>query len=283
MTKSHPITISSWTLGDKCKFEDRCKAASEAGYDGIGLRAETYTDALNEGLTDEDLIAILDKYQIRCTEVEYIVQWCEEPRSYEQKYKEQTCFHMCDLFGVKHINTGLMESYSVDYTAKKLQELCERAGNLIIALEPMPYSGLPNLDKTWKILQAADCDNAMMLLDMWHWVRANQSYNLLTAEQAKKVISIQIDDAYRRPYADSILRDESMHDRLAPGTGDLDTAGFVKMIKDAGVDPKVIGVEVISDSYLSKGIAYTAKYTYDNTVKVLKEAWPEILHETVLN
>ena len=281
MTKSHPITISSWTLGDKCSFEDRVKAASEAGYDGIGLRAETYVDAVNEGLSDDDILAILDKYGIKCTEVEYIVQWCEEPRSYEQKYKEQMCFHMCELFGVKHINTGLMESYSVDYSAKKLQELASRAGKWIIALEPMPYSGLPNLDKTWKIMQKANCDNVMMLLDMWHWVRAGQPYDLLTKEQAKKVISIQIDDAYTRPYAESILRDESMHDRLAPGMGEMDTAGFVKMIKDAGVDPKVIGVEVISDNYLAKGIDYTADYTYKGTVKVLEEAWPEILKEEV--
>ena len=262
MTKSHPITISSWTLGDQCTFEDRCKAASAAGYDGIGLRAETYVDALNEGLTDDDILAILDKYNIRCTEVEYIVQWCE-------------------LFGVKHINTGLMEDYDIDYTAKKLQELAARAGDLIIALEPMPYSGLPNLDKTWKIMQKANCDNVYMLLDMWHWVRANQPYDLLTEEQAKRVISIQIDDAYTRPYADSILRDESMHDRLAPGAGDLDTAGFVKMIKDAGVDPKVIGVEVISDQYMAKGIDYVADYTYKQTVSVLKEAWPEILKDPV--
>lgn len=281
MTKAHPITISSWTLGDKCSFEDRCKAASAAGYDGIGLRAETYVDALNEGLTDEDILAILDKYNIKCTEVEYIVQWCEEPRTYEQKYKEQMCFHMCELFGVKHINTGLMEDYPIDYTAKKLQELAARAGKWIIALEPMPYSGLPNLDKTWKIMQKADCDNVYMLLDMWHWVRADQPYDMLTKEQAKRVISIQLDDAYTRPYAKSILRDESMHDRLAPGTGDLDTAGFVKMIKDAGVDPKVIGVEVISDAYMAKGIDYVADYTYDNTVKVLQAAWPDILKETV--
>jgi Sugar phosphate isomerases/epimerases len=121
----------------------------------------------------------------------------------------------------------------------------------------------------------------MMLLDMWHWVRAGQPYDLLTKEQAKKVISIQIDDAYTRPYAESILRDESMHDRLAPGMGEMDTAGFVKMIKDAGVDPKVIGVEVISDNYLAKGIDYTADYTYKGTVKVLEEAWPEILKEEV--
>lgn len=187
------------------------------------------------------------------------------------------CFHMCELFGVKHINTGLMEDYPVDYTAQKLRELCDRAGDLIIALEPMPYSGLPNLDKTWKVLQKADCDNAMMLLDTWHWVRANQPYDLLTKEQAKKVISIQIDDAYERPYADSILRDESMHDRLAPGVGQADTVAFLKMIKEAGIDPKVVGVEVISDNYMSKGIDWVADYTYKNAEKVLKEAWPEIL------
>ena len=279
MTKAHPITVSSWTLGDKCSFEDRCKAASQAGYDGIGLRAETYVDALNEGLSDQDILDMLAKYHLRCTEVEYIVQWCEEPRSYEQKYKEQMCFHMCKLFGVKHINTGLMEDYSIDFTAKKLQELSARAGDLIIALEPMPYSGLTNFDKTWKIIQKADCDNVYMLLDMWHWVRSNQSYDLLTKEQAKKVISIQLDDAYTRPYAQSILRDESMHDRLAPGVGELDTAGFVKMIKNAGVDPKDIGVEVISDNYMSKGIDFVADYTYKNTVKVLQAAWPEILQD----
>ena len=49
MSKEFPITVSSWTLGDQCKFEERVKAAKEAGYDGIGLRAETYVDANGEG------------------------------------------------------------------------------------------------------------------------------------------------------------------------------------------------------------------------------------------
>ena len=270
MSKKNPITVSSWTLGDQCKFEDRVIAAKEAGYEGIGLRAETYVDALNEGLHDEDILAILDKHDMKVTEVEYIVQWCEEHRSYEQKYKEQMCFHMCELFGVGHINCGLMENYSVEYTAQKLKELCQRAGKYIIGVEPMPYSGIPNLQKGWEVVKASGCENAMLILDTWHWVRANQPYDILTPEIAKKVISIQINDAYERPYADSILRDESMHDRLAPGTGAKDTAGFVKMIKDAGVDPKVIGVEVISDEILGRGLKEAAAYTYENTEKVLK-------------
>ncbi len=44
-----------------------------------------------------------------------------------------------------------------------------------------------------------------------------------------------------------------------------DTAGFVKMIKDAGVDPKVVGVEVISDAILGKGLKEAAAYTYEKT------------------
>ena len=279
MSKEFPITISSWTLGDQCKFEDRVIAAKNAGYEGIGLRAETYVDALNEGLFDKDILAILDKHGMKVTEVEYIVQWAEEHRSYEQKYKEQMCFHMCELFNVGHINCGLMEDYSVEHTAQKLKELCQRAGKLVIGVEPMPYSGIPNMEKGWAVVKESGCDNAKLIMDTWHWVRANQPIDLEVIKDipADKIVSIQINDAYERPYADSILRDESMHDRLAPGTGAKDTAGFVKMIKDAGVDPKVIGVEVISDEILGRGLKEAAAYTYENTEKVLKEAWPEMV------
>lgn len=58
MSKKFPITVSSWTLGDQCTFEERVKAAKEAGFEGIGLRAETYVDALIEGLFDEDILSM---------------------------------------------------------------------------------------------------------------------------------------------------------------------------------------------------------------------------------
>ena len=277
MSKLSPITISSWTLGDQCKFEDRVKAAKEAGFEAIGLRAETYVDALQEGLTDQDILAILAKYDMVVSEVEYIVQWAEENRSYEQKYKEQMCFHMCDLFQVGHINCGLMENYSVEYTGQKLKKLCARAGHRIIGVEPMPYSGLPNFDKAFAVVKASGAENARIILDTWHWVRADQPYRTLTPEEAASVVSIQINDAYERPYAFSILRDESMHDRLAPGTGAKDTAGFLRMIKEAGIHPAVVGVEVISDEILSRGLDQAANHTFENTIRVLEDVWPELL------
>ena len=281
MSQNYPITISSWTLGDQCTFEERVAAARAAGFEGIGLRAETYVDALNEGLFDQDLLAILDKYNMKVTEVEYIVQWAEEHRSYEQKYKEQICFHMCELFGVDSINCGLMENYSVEYTAQKLRELCRRAGKYTIGVEPMPYSGLPDVKKAWAVVQAAGCDNAKLLLDSWHYIRANQPLDLSVLEgiPAEKIVSIQINDVQAHPYAKSILRDESMHDRMLPGTGYGDTAGFVKLIRDKGVRPAVVGVEVISDEILSRGVAQAAKDNYEAARAVLEETWPEVLEK----
>ena len=218
---------------------------------------------------------------MQVTEVEYIVQWAEDNRSYEQKYKEQMCFHMCALFGVNHINCGLMENYSVEHTAQKLKELCHRAGKYTIGVEPMPYSGLPDIKKAWAVVKGSGCDNAKLILDTWHWVRANQPIDLALLEDipADKIVAVQINDVHDRAYAKSILRDESMHDRLAPGTGYGDTAAFCRMLREKGVEPKAMGVEVISDAILAKGVAEAAKYNFDNTVKVLAEAWPEAMPE----
>lgn len=279
MSNQYPITISSWTLGDKCTFEARVRAAKNAGFEGIGLRAETYVDARNEGLFDRDILAILKKYEMRVTEVEYIVQWAEENRSYEQKYKEQLCFHMCALFGVDQINCGLMENYPVEYTAQKLRELCHRAQPYTIGVEPMPYSGLPDVKKAWAVVKESGCENAKLILDSWHWIRAGQSYDasVLADVPAEKIVSVQINDVQAHPYAKSILRDESMHDRMLPGTGFGDTVGFVKMLREKGVKPAVMGVEVISDEILSRGVDAAAKANFEATATVLKQAWPELL------
>ena len=50
-------------------------------------------------------------------------------------------------------------------------------------------------------------------------------------------------------------------------------------LKEKGIEPKAMGVEVISDAILAKGVAAAAKFNFDNTVKVLQEGWPEAMPE----
>ncbi|GAA3015223.1 sugar phosphate isomerase/epimerase family protein [Tetragenococcus solitarius] len=277
MSKETPLTISSLSLGSDCSFEQRVSAAQRAGYNGIGLSAEAYVDALAEGLSDNDLLQILKKYRMNVTEVECIQEWAAKKRSYEEKFKEQICFHICHLFGVQQVNVALMENVSFNFMAKKLAQLCQRAGELLVAVEPMPYSGIPDFAAAKKLIQQTQAQNVGILLDAWHWHRASPTFFELTAEEAQYIVSIQLNDAYKRPYASAVLRDEAMHDRLAPGDGAIDLAAFIAMVKKAGVKPSIIGIEVVNDKLLSKGIETTAKYTYEKTIDLLKKYWPEII------
>ena len=219
-------------------------------------------------------------YGLRVTEVEYIVAWAEDQRSYEQKFKEQVCFHMCELFGVGHINCGLMERYPLAHTAQKLTELCQRAGERIIAVEPMPYSGIPDVRAAWDIVRASGAPNAALLLDSWHWIRAGQANDLSVLEgiPAEKIVSIQINDVHGHPYPAAVLRGESMHDRMAPGTGCGDTLGFLRMLAQKGVKPRTIGVEVISDPILQMGVKEAARFVYDATQQVFAQLEAEGCH-----
>lgn len=278
-----PLTISSYTLGTEINFEDRVKIAKEAGYDGIGLRAETYMLAVKQGDSDERMLEILAEHDMKVTEVEYITLWAdpnktiETPETLLQQFKEQTIYHMARLFGVGHINCGLMEKYPAEVHIQAFKELCTRAKELVIGLEFMPYSGVPDLASAWNIVKEADCDNGMLILDTWHWARANMTAADLEGVPAEKVVSIQICDVLERRYPDTILRDESMHDRLCPGTGWGDTEGFLRALKAHGIKPRVVGTEVISDPILSQGYQKAAEQNYKTSIEVIQNAWPELL------
>lgn len=278
-----PLTISSYTLGTEINFEDRVKIAKEAGYDGIGLRAETYMLAVKQGYSDERMLEILAEHDMKVTEVEYITLWAdpnktiETPETLLQQFKEQTIYHMARLFGVGHINCGLMEKYPAEVHIQAFKELCTRAKELVIGLEFMPYSGVPDLASAWNIVKEADCDNGMLILDTWHWARANMTAADLEGVPAEKVVSIQICDVLERRYPDTILRDESMHDRLCPGTGWGDTEGFLRALKAHGIKPRVVGTEVISDPILSQGYQKAAEQNYTTSIEVIQNAWPELL------
>lgn len=278
-----PLTISSYTLGTEINFEDRVKIAKEAGYDGIGLRAETYMLAVKQGYSDDRMLEILAEHDMKVTEVEYITLWAdpnktiETPETLLQQFKEQTIYHMARLFGVGHINCGLMEKYPAEVHIQAFKELCTRAKELVIGLEFMPYSGVPDLASAWNIVKEADCENGMLILDTWHWARANMTAADLEGVPAEKVVSIQICDVLERRYPDTILRDESMHDRLCPGTGWGDTEGFLRALKAHGIKPRVVGTEVISDPILSQGYQKAAEQNYTTSIEVIQNAWPELL------
>lgn len=246
------LVISSWTLGEDVTFPERVRVAAAAGFAGIGLRAENYRPARDAGLTDADLAAILDAHGVAVLEVEYLTGWGRaEDRDAAQREKEETVFHLARLFGAAHMNCGLLEKPPVPVVVAAFGALCDRAGDLVVGLEFMPYSGVPDLPTAWRVVRDSDRANAGLLVDAWHWARSGATAEQLADVPAQRILGVQLCDVGERPLEP--LRRESLHHRLPPGQGYGDVVGMLRALRAHGVDAPV-SVEVISDELLARGL-----------------------------
>ena len=264
--------ISSYTLGTEVGYRQRVRAAAAAGFDGIGLRAENYWAAMEEGLTGADMADIAAAAGTPVLEVEYLTAWgTAADRGPSQQHKEQSVFEMARTFGVTHLNAGLLEKLPLPQIIDAFGALCDRAGDeLTIALEFMPYSGIPDLSTAWQIIDRAGRANAGLIVDVWHWSRAGMTTDDLTPVPAARIISVQLCDVRAEPMTP--LRSESLGHRLPPGQGHGDAAGLVRALDRHGVRPKVVAVEVISDELVAAGVESAASISADAARRVLAVA-----------
>ena len=121
---------------------------------------------------------------------------------------------------------GCLEKLPLDVVGEQFAALCERAGpDLTVALEFMPYSGIPDLATAWRIVQGVP--NAGIIVDGWHWARAGQQIadlDAVPAEQDRGGAAVRRRGQSRwRRYAA-----ESLGHRLPPGKGCGDTVGLVR-------------------------------------------------------
>jgi sugar phosphate isomerase/epimerase len=267
MIDAPPLVVSSYTLGTTVEFGERVRAAAEAGFDGIGLRAENYWAA---GLDDAAMLSIAEQHGVRILEVEYLTGWgTAADRDAAQQAKERTVFHMAHAFGVRHLNAGLLEKLPLDVVGEEFAALCERAGtDLTVALEFMPYSGVPDLATASRIVQGVP--NAGLIIDGWHWARAGQQVADLDAVPAERIVSVQLCDV--RAASMKPLRAESLGHRLPPGKGYGDTVGLVRGLAKRGATPAVMAVEVISDELIGRGVDIAARVSADAAREVLAAA-----------
>src|SRR6476660_2529957 len=267
MAATPPLVVSSYTLGTEVEFAERARAAARAGFDGIGLRAENYWAA---GLDAAAMLATAEQHGVRILEVEYRTAWgTPGDRDEAQQEKERTVFHMARAFGVRHLNAGLLEKLPLPVMTEAFAALCERAGpDLTVALEFMPYSGVPDLATAWRIVP--EVPNAGIIIADWHWARARQQGADLHDVPAERIVSVQLCDVRAEPMEP--LRTESLGHRLPPGKGYGDTVGLVRGLTKRGVTPAVMAVEVICDELVARGVDIAAQVTADAAREVLASA-----------
>ena len=199
--------------------------------------------------------------------MEYLTGWgTAEDRDAAQREKERTVFHLARLFGAAHMNCGLLEKPPAPAVVEAFGALCDRAGDLVVGLEFMPYSGVPDLPTAWRVVRDAGRANAGLLVDAWHWARSGATAEQLAAVPPERVLGVQLCDVGERPITP--LRHESLHHRLLPGEGYGDVVGMLRALRAHGVAAP-FSVEVISDALLARGFDTAADLALAAARKVL--------------
>ncbi|MEV5848649.1 sugar phosphate isomerase/epimerase family protein [Streptomyces sp. NPDC051985] len=263
-------------LPSRFGFAEQVAAVAEAGFTGIGLMGSDYVDARARGMTDADFSAILDDHGIVLAETEFLMDWSagdDEPeRVARARALEEGVWRVADAFGPRVVSVGELVPGlpPVRVLAERFGALCDRAAahGLLVALEFMPWSGIPDVVRASEVVRLAGRPNAGLNIDMWHYFRGTPNDAALR-DVADRVFMVQLADADAEIVGD--IREDSLQRRRCPGDGDLDLEPVVRLLHDAGA-PAPVSVEVISLEQHALPAGEAARRAYAGARGVLEGA-----------
>jgi len=230
------LTGSGFTEPPRHAFAQRCRAAAEAGFTGIGMHADDLPRTLAAGLDVAGMWSVLAETGLRIVEIEFLGGWALDGPDTELVGRIED---VADALGGRHVSAGEFRGpghgldLDRDAAADRLRELAERlAGRgLRVALEAFPWSVLSGPDVAMELLRQADTPHAGLLVDVWHFVNGGGAPELLADLPAGGVAAVQLNDG---PLVHDDFLTHARAERMLPGDGDLDVVGLVRAVVATG-------------------------------------------------
>jgi len=148
-----------------------------------------------------------------------------------------------DCFNVPHYR-GDPATTVVEF-ADALGPFCERAAaaGITVALEFLPGTGIPDLERALRIVEAVAAPNLGITLDTWHWARTRGTLADIRALAPGVIKDFQISD---RAGNQDALPDSEQWGRLLPGEGVLPLAQIIRAVR-ANAPDLTLNAEIFSE------------------------------------
>ena len=246
------LILSHFSLGRFRPFEERVRAAAEAGFAAMGLYIGDYQRLKAQGASDADLRAVLNHHGLRIVEIEALRGWSATGKAGQDRdaylKAETEVFRMSDALGPGH-HVQVIGPYTgtLDDAAQAFAGVCDRAAEhgLAAAIEFLPeMTNIPDAATAMQIVTKAGRPNGGICLDSWHHFRGANDDDMLRAIPAEHIFTVQFDDGPRQRVDPDYYTDCTRH-REVPGDGDFDLTGFLRLVAEMGVHLP-LSVEVMS-------------------------------------
>ena len=227
-------------------FREYVDAAASAGFDAITIWPLMYQRALSrEGLDAATMRRLVEDSGLRIADLDPCGVWLPEPPAgdadgpamFRSRWQRHQFFEAAEALGVSCLTAVELAGVAVEHevAVAGFAALCDDAAEhgLVVALEFMPFSGIPDLAAALAIVGDADRPNSGIVLDLCHFTRSRGDADSLARIPPGRVVSIQLGDGPLDEPAD--LRDEAMFHRALPGQGAFALAERLAALGDAGV------------------------------------------------
>ena len=278
------IVASYWTIAGatpndpaRFSFESRVRTAAETGFWGIGMHVDDYLRTRERGTSDDEMLRLLESTGMAIDEIEFLTGWSSdvEPIRAHSLQVEAAIFAAVDALGARQLNVGCTESpgevATVERLAERFAALCDRAAGhgLTVALEFLPWSGIPDIATAWDVVRRSGAPNGGILLDVWHFFRGNPNFDALRGVPADRIVGVQVNDGPAEPAGE--IREETRHGRRLPGHGDFDLSRMVRELRAMGVSAPW-AIEVMSDDLATKELRAACRLAFESTASLLDSA-----------
>jgi sugar phosphate isomerase/epimerase len=253
------LLLCSGTFHPDVSFRDRIGAAAAAGFSYISMWGRDYQRARADGLSDSDLLHMLADHGLRVGELDPVWSWLPGTQNFQLPIdQDPSLIFQFDVSGMLAIAEAL-RARSINVVdilggtwthleaVESFKLVCQRAAEhgLLVQLEFLPWSRIPDLSSAWEIVRDADEDNGGLTIDAWHYCRQRVGEHTLGSIPPDRIFGIQLCDGLAVP-PDNPMH-AALHDRLLPGDGEFDLTSLIAELRVAD-STAPIGIEVFSDA-----------------------------------
>ena len=242
------------TLG-RADVSGLVEAARSGGFDAISLFPDHVDRSLAGGSSLAELSRQVADAGLVVADLDPLLTWTPEaiPPQGAAKFglaSEERFFELAAAFGARSLNVaqGFGSRLDLDRAAEDLAGLCDRARDhdLIVTVEFLPWSGIPDAATAWDLIGRAGRDNAGVQVDSWHWYRGGADLDSLAALPGEAIRGVQLSDAPAESPGSWMA--ETLEARLLPGEGDAPLVELVRTLDRMG-SRAPLGAEVFHRSH----------------------------------
>jgi sugar phosphate isomerase/epimerase len=248
MLASDQLVLCAGTLR-AASLAEKCAAAVAGGFGALTLWPSDVARARREGLGLADIRRMIADHGLVVADLDPLLRWLpgeEIPRGVEAA-SEAEFYAIAEGVGGRSLNVaqGFGAQVDLDRAAEALAGVCDRAREhgLLVTLEYLPWSGIPDAATALAIVERSGRANATLMLDTWHTFRGPTNEDQLRRLSAARIGSVQINDAPAESPGNLVT--ETLEARLLPGEGAIPLVRWLRILDQIGCTAPV-GVEVFS-------------------------------------